>query len=243
MQSGKDAIYSQPQQNVADFQFDQSVVEVFPDMIQRSIPGYNTIIDAIGQLAGRYVTPDSCVYDLGCSLGAVSLSVRRYIQAADCRIVSVDKSEAMVTRCREHLNAFKSEVPVEVICDDIATTPMHNASMVVLNFTLQFIEPDRRIDVLKRIYDAMLPGGILVLSEKLAHPTSNGNEMLIELHHEFKRRNGYSELEISQKRTALENVMLIDTFETHQDRLKQAGFRDVVMWFKCFNFASLVAFK
>lgn len=243
MNSSKDAIYSQPQHTISDFSFDQNVAEVFPDMIQRSVPGYSTIVDAIGQLAQQYAQQGSQIYDLGCSLGAVSLAIRRYLKVEDCNITAVDNSEAMVEKCQRHLNSFKSDTPVQVICDDLQNITIKDASVVVMNFTLQFIEPEQRQAIVDTIYQGLRPGGILVLSEKLSHPTQQGNELLVNLHHEFKRRNGYSELEISQKRSALENVMRIDAFSTHQQRLEQAGFSDVVLWFKCFNFASLVAMK
>jgi tRNA (cmo5U34)-methyltransferase len=242
MHSGKDAIYSQPQQ-VDRFSFDQSVAEVFPDMIQRSVPGYSTIVDAIGQLCGRYATVNSNIYDLGCSLGAVSLAAEKYIRAIDCKIVAVDNSAAMVERCKLHVKAFKTNTPVEVICDDLQNVKIRNASSVVMNFTLQFIAPQLRADIINDIYKGLNPGGILILSEKISHSSVSGNELLIDLHHEFKRRNGYSDLEISQKREALEEVMLIDNFEDHQQRLVAAGFSDVILWFKCFNFASIVAIK
>ncbi|MFT4941222.1 MAG: tRNA (cmo5U34)-methyltransferase [Paraglaciecola sp.] len=242
MHSGKDAIYSQPQQ-VERFSFDQSVAEVFPDMIQRSVPGYSTIVDAVGQLCGRYATDNSQIYDLGCSLGAVSLAAGRYIKAKDCKIVAVDNSAAMVERCKLHVKAFKALTPIEVMCDDLQNIKISNASSVVMNFTLQFIAPQLRADIIRDIYAGLNPGGILVLSEKLSHSSVTGNELLIDLHHEFKRRNGYSDLEISQKREALEEIMLIDSFEDHQQRMLAAGFSDVILWFKCFNFASMVAIK
>lgn len=242
MQNGKDTIYSQPQQ-VGEFRFDQSVAEVFPDMIQRSVPGYNTIVDSIGQLCGQYAQAHSHVYDLGCSLGAASLAAAKYIQANDCHIIAVDNSEAMVERCRLHVSAFKAQTPIQVRCEDIQNIKLTNASCVIMNFTLQFIPPEQRLKIIKKIYAGLNPGGILLLSEKLSHQSQQGNELLIELHHEFKRRNGYSELEISQKRSALEEVMRIESFETHQTRLKEAGFSDVVRWFTCFNFASMVAIK
>lgn len=241
--NNKDAIYSQPHEVIKDFSFDQSVVEVFPDMIQRSVPGYATIIDSIGQLAGQYVDANSHVYDLGCSLGAVSLSVRRYIQSPGCKIIAVDNSKAMVERCQRHIQGFKSDTPIEVLCDDIQRITISNASMVILNFTLQFIPPAQRQALLTTIYAGMNPGAILVLSEKIRHPNEQGNRILVDLHHNFKRHNGYSELEISQKRTALEKVMLTDSFAQHQQRLHTAGFNDVVLWFKCFNFASMLAVK
>ncbi|MBC3764402.1 carboxy-S-adenosyl-L-methionine synthase CmoA [Neptunicella marina] len=242
MSSGKDAIYSVPQQ-VEDFRFDKSVAEVFPDMIQRSVPGYNTIIDTIGQLAGRYQQPDSHYYDLGCSLGAATLSMRRFISAPNSKIIAIDNSEAMLERCRSHLNAFTFDTPVELKLGDIRHSEITNAAVVVMNFTLQFIQPDERDAVIQAIYNGLKPGGILILSEKMRHEQKECDELVIDLHHEFKRRNGYSELEISQKRTAIENVMKINSFGQHQARLKQAGFNNIVHWFQCFNFGSIVAIK
>ncbi|GAC23547.1 carboxy-S-adenosyl-L-methionine synthase CmoA [Paraglaciecola mesophila] len=242
MQSSKDAIYSQPQQ-VSDFRFDDTVAEVFPDMIQRSVPGYNTIVDAIGQLAGRYATNNSNIYDLGCSLGAVSLAAAKYVVADNCSIIAIDNSEAMAQRCARHVKAYKANTPIKVICDDLQNIDIENASIVVMNFTLQFIEPALRDQIIQTIYDGLAPGGIFILSEKLRHVSEQGNELLIDLHHEFKRRNGYSELEISQKRESIENILRAETFEAHQTRLRNAGFDDVVLWFQCFNFASIVAIK
>ena len=242
MQDVKDTIYSQPQQ-VGEFRFDQSVAEVFPDMIQRSVPGYSTIVDTIGQICARYAQPQSNIYDLGCSLGAASLAASKYIQNENCQILAIDNSSAMAERCELHVKAFKAATPIKVICDDIQNIEIKNASCVVMNFTLQFIPPDQRIDIINKIYNGLNSGGVLVLSEKLSHNTEQGNDMLIDLHHEFKRRNGYSELEISQKRTALEDVMRTETFEQHKDRLEKAGFADIVRWFTCYNFASMVAIK
>ncbi|MEP1445773.1 MAG: carboxy-S-adenosyl-L-methionine synthase CmoA [Paraglaciecola sp.] len=242
MQDGKDTIYSQPQQ-ITEFCFDHSVAEVFPDMIQRSVPGYSTIIDTIGQICARYAQPQTNIYDLGCSLGAVSLAASKYIQRENCQILAIDNSQAMVQRCKLHVQSYKSATPINVICDDIQNIDLKNACCVVMNFTLQFIPPEQRLDIIQKIYSGLNSGGVLVLSEKLSHDTELGNDLLIDLHHEFKRRNGYSELEISQKRSALEDVMRTETFEQHKERLKQVGFSDVVRWFTCFNFASMVAIK
>lgn len=238
-----DNIYATPLNKVADFSFDESVVDVFPDMIQRSVPGYETIIHTIGELAKDAVTDSSTVYDLGCSLGAASLSVARATQDKTCNIIGVDSSSAMVERCKRVVQAFTLPNPINIkqaMAQDIA---IENASMVIMNFTLQFIPPADREALLTKIYQGLNPGGILVLSEKIRHPSRAGNELLIDLHHQFKRNNGYSELEVSQKRAALEKVMLTDTFGEHETRLKNAGFSDVVMWYKCYNFTSMVAIK
>jgi len=239
----KDLIYSKPLEKVADFKFDQDVVAVFPDMIQRSVPGYSTIIDNIGLLAQQFAQDNSNIYDLGCSLGAASLSVRKYVNANNVKIEAIDNSPDMVSRCTSHLAAFKSDIPVSVRQADITQIDIANASVVILNFTLQFIPPEQRFNVLKNIYDGLNPGGILILSEKVSLGHSTADESLIELHHEFKRRNGYSELEISQKRTAIENIMKLEPLPFHLNRLKDIGFSEALTWFQCFNFASMLAIK
>ncbi|AML58295.1 tRNA (cmo5U34)-methyltransferase [Serratia rubidaea] len=239
----RDTLFSAPIDKLGDWTFDERVAEVFPDMIQRSVPGYSNIISMIGMLAERFVQPNSQVYDLGCSLGAATLSMRRNISVADCKIIAVDNSPAMVERCRRHIDAFRADTPVEVIEADILDINIENASMVVLNFTLQFLEPADRLRLLQQVYRGLRPGGALVLSEKFSFEDAPVGELLFNMHHDFKRANGYSELEISQKRSMLEHVMLTDSVEAHKARLQQAGFEHAEVWFQCFNFGSLIALK
>ncbi|CAI0766350.1 tRNA (cmo5U34)-methyltransferase [Serratia proteamaculans] len=239
----RDTLFSAPIAKLGDWTFDERVAEVFPDMIQRSVPGYSNIISMIGMLAERFVQSDSQVYDLGCSLGAATLSMRRNIKVAGCNIIAVDNSPAMVERCRRHIDAFRADTPVEVIEADILDINIENASMVVLNFTLQFLEPADRLRLLEQVYRGLRPGGALVLSEKFSFEDTDVGELLFNMHHDFKRANGYSELEISQKRSMLENVMLTDSVAAHKTRLKQAGFEHAEVWFQCFNFGSLIALK
>ncbi|GEA10855.1 carboxy-S-adenosyl-L-methionine synthase CmoA [Alteromonas sp. KUL49] len=238
-----DNLYATPMGKVEDFSFDESVVDVFPDMIQRSVPGYTSIVHTIGEVAGKVVTPQSRIYDIGCSLGAATLSAARATKNIPCEIIGIDSSQAMVERCQRMVQGFTLPNPVEILCQNAQDTTFENASLVIMNFTLQFIPPEDRLALLSRIYDGLNPGGVLVLSEKIKHPSTTGNEWLIDLHHQFKRDNGYSELEVAQKRASLEKVMLTDTFATHEERLKTAGFSDVVMWFKCYNFTSMLAVK
>jgi tRNA (cmo5U34)-methyltransferase len=236
-----DRLYSRPVRKVADFVFDETVARVFPDMIERSVPGYATLIPLIGMLAERHMQPGGRCYDLGCSLGAVSLAVARFLKSSakdlrDCRIVAIDNSSAMVERCRHNLQ--DSGMPVDVICADIQKAELDAAAVVVLNFTLQFIEPSERSGLMEKIYSALRPGGALILSEKIT-----GEPVLAELHHTFKMANGYSELEIAQKRAALEKVLVMESLEVHQQRLRDCGFSQVLPWFQCLNFVSLLAIK
>jgi len=241
--SKKDDIFARPLGDVAGFTFDQSVVEVFPDMIQRSVPGYSTIVAMIGTLAERFAQAGSRCYDLGCSLGAATLAMRHRIPAADCEIIAVDNSQAMIDRARTVIAADSGQLPVQLVCDNLQNVDIKDASVVVLNFTLQFIPTAERRDILQKIYAGLRPGGVLILSEKVAFSDSDHQELMIDLHHAFKAANGYSALEIAQKRSALENVLIPETLFDHRERLKSVGFSSVDVWFQCFNFASMIAIK
>lgn len=239
-----DSLYASPLDELVDFKFDERVVDVFPDMIQRSVPGYGNIISMIGILAAKYAQQASHCYDLGCSLGAASLSMRQGITQTDCDIIAVDNSPAMIERAQQLFDSdMSSTVPVQLICADLQDVVIDNASVVVMNFTLQFIPLNERLHLIKRIYQGLKPGGILILSEKISFEDDASDRFQNDIHHDFKRANGYSDLEISQKRTALENVLLPETLATHQQRLADAGFAASNRWFQCFNFMSLVALK
>jgi len=225
------------------FAFDEAVAKVFPDMIQRSVPGYATIIAMTGLMAGRYAQAGSNLYDLGCSLGASTLAMCKNISRSDCNIIGIDNSAAMLERAQRHLDAEKSTVPISLKCAELQETRIENASVVVLNFTLQFVEPEQRDAVIEGIYNGLRPGGIMVLSEKVTFEDTHLDQLNIDLHHEFKRANGYSDLEIAQKRDAIEHVLLPETLKQHKQRISNAGFGSCDVWFQCFNFASLVALK
>lgn len=225
------------------FTFDGQVAEVFPDMIQRSVPGYAEILDNTTKFAQRFVTANSECYDLGCSLGASSLAMNAGISEENVKIVGVDNSPAMLDRCRQHVEAFKHNTDIELHQGDILSFPIQNASMVVLNFTLQFIAKDQRQALIQKIYQGMNKGAVLLLSEKIRFEDTEDNRLIIDLHHQFKRENGYSELEISQKRNLLENVLVPDTLSEHRTRLEQCGFSRINCWFQQYNFISLFAVK
>ena len=230
------------------FAFDDQVASVFEDMINRSVPGYSTIISMIGVLAERYCGAGSTIYDLGASLGGASFAVAQQLPHDDYRVIAIDNSEAMTSRLSAKLAALgeiggKETSRIECRHEDLRDSKIEDASMVILNFTLQFIEPVAREALMRKIYDGMRPGGLLIISEKIQFPDPALNELFIDLYHRFKETQGYSKLEISQKRAALENVLIPETLTAHRERLNGAGFHSVDTWFQCFNFASMVAFK
>ncbi|MDA3873625.1 MAG: carboxy-S-adenosyl-L-methionine synthase CmoA [Kiritimatiellae bacterium] len=237
----RDTLYTREPMVAASFEFNQQVAEVFPDMIARSVPGYAATLRLIGSIADRYVKAGSRCYDLGCSRGAALLSVYRQI-GDRAELVAVDQSASMMAALKQDLAANEISC-VESREEDIRETLMENASLTILNFTLQFIPPVDRLSLLSKIAGGTRPGGVLVLSEKIQFADPEVEREWVALHEAFKRENGYSDLEISRKRTALEKVLIPETLEVHRERLREAGFSRSQVWLQCFNFASLLAFR
>jgi len=234
----RDSIYTSDI-HINGFAFDDKVVSVFADMISRSVPGYGQTLQMVELLAHEYAQPGTRLYDLGCSLGAATMALCHGASGKKCHIIGVDNSPAMVNRCKQTLK----EESVEIRCQDILDTEIDHASVVVLNFVLQFVAREERLKLLMQIYQGLKPGGVLILSEKIAFDNADENRRQIGLHEAFKRAQGYSDMEISRKRTALENVLIPETQGEHHSRLKQAGFSASHTWFQCFNFVSMIAVK
>ncbi|MBN2885115.1 MAG: carboxy-S-adenosyl-L-methionine synthase CmoA [Chromatiaceae bacterium] len=240
-ESHPDTLFDRPARTVRPFEFDADVARVFPDMVRRSVPGYAELIGLGALIARRIVPPGGCCYDLGCSLGAFSRALLRQLPE-DARLIAVDNAPAMIERLQAQLRTLEGGARIETRCADIETLPIENAALVVLNLTLQFIPPERRAALLGRIRAGLAPGGALILAEKIALPGESG-AFLTAVHEDFKRANGYSELAIAGKRAALDRVLIPETIEAHEERLRAAGFRAVERWFQNLTFVGWVAWS
>ncbi|MCY3770165.1 MAG: carboxy-S-adenosyl-L-methionine synthase CmoA [Gammaproteobacteria bacterium] len=239
----KDELFTHTQPSPGDFCFDERVARVFPDMIRRSVPGYQTVVELIGSIAARHVQPDSRVYDLGCSLGSCTLSMYSQIGDPSVQYVALDNSGVMLEKCRSALEGTIPPAQLKLVERDVERAEIRGASVVVMNFTLQFVAPECRQELLDRIYRGLLPGGALVLSEKIRFRDPAAGTVQEQLHQQFKKANGYSEMEISRKRSSLEKIMILDDLATHEKRLTNAGFGCILQWFQSFNFVSVLALK
>lgn len=250
-----DTVFTTPLDKAARFSFDEQVVACFPDMIRRSVPGYGQVLAMLPIFAQRHCqfgqTNEqgqrvSRIYDLGCSLGGATMALVSEsggFGVDDLQIKAVDISPAMTQKAQVLLKENYPDHDIEVITADIRALELEPCDMVILNLTLQFLPPEDRTSVLKAIYNALNDGGILILTEKTHCGDEQDDAWLVERYYDFKRANGYSELEISGKRNALENVLITDTLDQHHQRLAQVGFNRSLTWFQFLNFASVVAFK
>lgn len=227
--------------DLVDFTFDAKVAHVFDDMVRRSVPGYQSMIEMLGLMSRIYSQDKSNYYDLGASTGAAAIALGVNNPYPHNRIIAIDNSSEMSKKCQENLEGKISNFAV--ICADIKDIKIENASIVILNLTLQFIDPAQRQALIDKIYQGLNPGGALIVSEKIHFNNPQQQAQMTQLHLDFKRANGYSELEIAAKRQSIENVLITDSKQQHFERFEKAGFSQSHCHFQCLNFASFLAVK
>ena len=248
MSRKKDTIYQQANATVGSFRFDAKVADVFTDMIERSVPGYTQILTLLPSLVRQGVAADvrGSYYDLGSSLGAGMIAIAQGLTDADrSKIIGVDNSAAMIDAASIKLEGLGAHYGVDfsLVNEDINKMQFDKAAMILMNFTLQFLPIAERANLIQRCYDALSNGGRLVVSEKIQFDDSKINKALVDIHHQFKEDQGYSRLEISQKRDAIENVLIPETLKAHMQRLRDAGFSVVVPWIQNLQFVSILSIK
>ncbi len=228
---------------VKDFAFDQEVATVFDDMIERSVPLYQEIQVATAKLCTQLAQDGTRIYDLGCASGTTLVLLAEHLHDKQVQIIGVDNSLPMLEASERKLAPSGWSERIHLEQADIRSYQLEHASVVILNYTLHFLPVTDRTAVLERVYSGMVPGGCLLLSEKVTHRSETLNRVLYDMHHQFKRSRGYSELEIAQKRDALESVLIPLSSEENIELLKDAGFREVELYAKWYNFASFIAFR
>ena len=240
-----DRVFAAEERGARPFQFDEEVADAFDDMARRSIPGYLQSLRTIQWLAEERVArafSSGNIYDLGASTGALEEALLPSLAAHSWRVVAVDLSQEMLDRAQERLRGASGGQRIEWRCEDVRETRFQNAILVVSNYCLQFIGPEDRALVLKRIFEALEPGAYLVLSEKTI-----GNEreepLFLDRYDAFKRDHGYSEEEIANKRKALTGVLVPWTLKQNEDAMRDAGFDPPVLIAKQWNFCTWIAQK
>lgn len=238
-----DNIFKQKITKSTDFKFDKTVVDVFDDMVVRSVPFYLEMQRMITELANDYTVPGTSLYDLGCSTGTTLLSLNRVLDPS-VKLVGIDESRQMLDMCSSNLKKEMISRPFDLIIGDLnQSVDLKNASTVVLCLTLQFVRPVNRLKLLQSVYGQLNPGGCLILVEKILGETSEFNRQMIKYYYDYKRRNNYDDMEISQKREALENVLIPYKLGEDQQLILEAGFNSCETFFKWYNFSGIIAFK
>ena len=239
----KDTIYTEKYGSVPPFEFNSKVVDVFDDMISRSVPLYNDGLRRMAQLAEVFYRENTLVYDLGCSNGNFGLTFLSTMGRKPFQMIGVDNSAPMLHMYKERLDQRPHGENVRLVCGRMEDIELKNASVIVMNLALQFIPLAHRDDMIQSVWDALVPSGILLITEKTIQTNDDFTLLFQDFYYRFKKENGYSNLEISQKRDALENVLIPETVETHVDRFRKAGFSRIEIWQKWFNFTSFICRK
>lgn len=240
----KDELFRQSQSFIDDFGFGENVATVFDDMLERSVPFYAELQRMIAEMAVDFAASGTRVYDFGCSTGTTLIALDQAIGPRRLTLVGVDNSEEMLARCRAKLAEHTFSNAVELARADLNQgIVVENASLAVMILTLQFVRPLYRDRLIRTIHAGLEENGALVLVEKVLGESSLFNRTFINYYYDFKKYNGYTELEIAQKREALENVLVPYKLVENLEMLKLAGFRYVDIFFKWYNFVGIVALK
>jgi tRNA (cmo5U34)-methyltransferase len=238
----KDTLFKQPSAP-GKFEFNEPVARVFDDMLERSVPFYKECQQMVIDLSLHFVQKNSAVYDLGCSTGTLLRHLVKAIPSTQkIRFVGLDNSDAMLKKARGKLKGHLKRCEL-VEADLESDFELSDASVVIMNYTLQFLTPRRRAAMLKKIYRGLRPGGGLILIEKVQGESDGLNDLFVEQYYTYKQSQGYSKLEIAKKREALEKVLIPLKPGKNRDLLTEAGFRQVDIFFKWFNFAGFLAVK
>ena len=239
----KDQIFNASIQKPEDFRFGTSVANVFDDMVNRSVPYYGEIQRMVAELASTHARPGTKVYDLGCSTGTTMIGMNSLV-APSIKFIGVDDSPEMMDKCRAKLEEARVERSVDLeIADLNKRVSISDASVVVLCLTLQFVRPVNREKLIREVYSGLVEGGVLILVEKILAEGPEFNRDFIRYYYDYKRRKNYSELEIAQKREALENVLVPYRVSENVYLLKECGFGYTEIFFKWYNFCGLIAQK
>ncbi len=225
-----------------DFTFNDQVAEVFDDMVHRSVPLYGIVIDAISRLLNQKSQDRLTVYDLGCSTGTTLLELSRKLHHEQLQLIGIDNAPSMLKRAKRKAAMFSKTGCLSFREGDLTNCKLPDADVILCNYTMQFIRPVIRRLVIEKFYQALPAGGMLIVCEKILAEGAF-HRSFIDIYHDFKRQQGYSELEIATKREALENVLIPFTMEENMQLLKETGFTEVEVFCKWFNFASFVALK
>ncbi len=233
----KDKIFNKPIEK--QFEFDEEVANVFDDMLNRSVPFYKENLNLELDVLKNFLTPNDKVVDLGSSTGTFLIELDK--KTDNLELIGIDNSPAMIKKANLKAKAFGSSA--KFIQADFLNYDFSNSKAIVANYTVQFIRPLKREKLIKKIYKSLLNEGIFLMSEKLVSENKKLNKIMIDLYYEFKKEMGYSEYEISQKREALENVLIPYTMQENIEMLRNSGFKNVEVIFRWNNFATFIAFK
>ena len=238
-----DKVFSEGDFQKGSFRFNSSVASVFDDMANRSIPFYREVIQLTGQLAETVVPNGGRVYDLGCSTGNTLMFLAQSLQHKKIKLIGCDPAEAMLTKAAEKAAAFTYSHEIEFIQNTCENIELADADLIIMNYTLQFIDKAERPALLKKIFKALKPGGVFIISEKLKQESKRVEDFNTQTYEKFKAGNGYSDLEIANKRQALENILIPGSLNENISQLTDAGFTETETIFKWLNFATFAAFK
>lgn len=222
------------------FEFDEAVASVFDDMLSRSVPFYDEVRKLVISLILAEQKEGMKVLDLGSSTAKFLLDLHSKSEV-NMQLKGIDNSQAMLDRATQKCQAFGANVELELA--DMLEYDYDNEDVIIANYTLQFIRPIQRLELMNKIYEGLNNDGMFVFSEKIIFEDKILDKEMINIYYAYKKEQGYSEYEIAQKREALENVLIPFTIKENIKMCKDAGFTKIETVFQWANFVTFVVKK
>ena len=222
------------------FTFNEDVANVFDDMLNRSIPFYRDNLKLNAKILSKYIKDGDKVYDIGSStLNFLLYFEQNFKIKAD--LIGIDNSKPMIKKATNKIKSYNSNI--NLIFGNIENIELKPSQAIVSNYTLQFIDKDKRSEVIKKIFNSLNDNGIFLVSEKVISNNKKLNENLIEIYHNYKQDKGYTITQIEKKKEALENILTPLSLDENMSMLKKVGFKEVEVLFKWANFSTFLAIK
>lgn len=215
----------------------------FDSHVRRSVPFYEEGHGLVVQLSDFFVKRDSVCYELGSATGALTKKLAER-HSKSVKWVGLDSEAAMVAQAKTSLDASdKKPGNVQFLNEDINLFPYEPSDFMVSYYTVQFVPPRLRQELLNRVYQSLNWGGAFVLFEKVRGADARFQDILTNLYTDYKLQQGYEPQEIIAKSRSLKGVLEPFSTQGNIDLLKRAGFADIMTIFKYVCFEGFLCIK
>lgn len=224
----------------ANWKFSGDTVYKFDEHIQRSVPLYLQGHDLIAKVSDFFLHNGSVVYDIGMSTGTLAQKILERNKSKSIDYVGVEIEEDMCQKAQENLQGYQN---VNIVCDDIMNLELKQADLIIAYYSIQFMHPKIRQQLIDKIYESLNWGGAFIMFEKVRGSDARFQDILTSLYTDFKRDNGFSVEEIFAKSQSLKGVLEPFSVQGNRDLLTRAGFKDVETIMKHICFEGFLAIK
>jgi tRNA (cmo5U34)-methyltransferase len=214
--------------------FDFNKIDDFDDHISKSIPNYDILIDSIKSMSEYFYVKNAKIYDLGCSTG-------KLLQSLPSEYDKIGYDYSNLLPIISSYKAFADKLHFLHV-DLNEPFEIKKACIVYSIFTMQFLDPTKRCNYLKTIYEGLIDGGCLFIAEKIYQSDGKAQEIFSFSHYDYKLKTFKAEDILTKERDLRFNMKPLDD-KGLESILRESGFKIVTPFWQMFNFKGYIAIK